>query len=333
MLVRQLHQAIMKATDEGMLFDEACRISVAAGKFRRACIGTRSEETGQIVVVASAGEDADFIPGMAAVPDWSSGEEQMVPAERVVREGRSVVCNDIRNSPTPSVWREAVLKRGFGSSIAIPIKRFGRVFGVFELYGDQNFFDAEEVSVLEDIAAGLAFVVELLERDAMRNKMEEELLKSKQSYQILSDTSPVGIFHTDAKGSTTYVNRRWCEISGMSSEDALGDGWFGAVHPEDRESLFSGWRIAVSVGSSSGSQYRMIRPDGSIVWVLGQAVPEKGFDGRIVGYIGTATDITGLKAAEKAASRSAAEQRKAQEVLARKEKWFRALIENSTDGI
>ncbi len=75
-----------------------------------------------------------------------------------------------------------------------------------------------------------------------KKKADELILKTKSQYQTLAEISPVGIFHTDAKGHTTYVNKRWCQISGLSFEQALGDGWFNAVHNDDKEDLIRRWR-------------------------------------------------------------------------------------------
>jgi PAS domain S-box-containing protein len=131
-----------------------------------------------------------------------------------------------------------------------------------------------------------------------KKKAEEAILKTKSQYQTLAEISPVGIFHTDAKGYTTYVNKRWCQISGLSFEQALGDGWYNAVHSDDKENLMKNWRDASKVGETSLSEYRFVRPDGTIAWVMGQARPRKNSDNQIVGYVGTTTDITERKKAE-----------------------------------
>ena len=49
---------------------------------------------------------------------------------------------------------------------------------------------------------------------------------------------------------------------------------------------------------TSNAEYRFIHPDGSIAWVIGQAVPQKNENGDILGYIGTITDITERKMME-----------------------------------
>jgi PAS domain S-box-containing protein/putative nucleotidyltransferase with HDIG domain len=131
-----------------------------------------------------------------------------------------------------------------------------------------------------------------------RKRAEETQRASERRYQTLAEVSPAGIFRTDADGLTTYVNRRWCEISGISAEAALGNGWLEAVHPDDRAKLTEGWQAAVEDRAGSASDYRFLNPDGNITWVIGQAVPEEDEQGRIVGYIGAITDITERKRAE-----------------------------------
>ncbi|MBD2021749.1 GAF domain-containing protein [Leptolyngbya sp. FACHB-36] len=117
---------------------------------------------------------------------------------------------------------------------------------------------------------------------------------------LLATVSPIGIFRANVDGSCRYVNDRWCEISGMSAEEAMGTGWAQAIHPDDRHQAVADWLEAIRTQSSFQSQYRFQHRDGTITWVLGQAIVERGPDGTVLGYIGTATDITQRKQAEEA---------------------------------
>src|ERR1035437_5946717 len=87
------------------------------------------------------------------------------------------------------------------------------------------------------------------------------------------------------------------ELSGLTAEEATGFGWLKAVHPDDREKLERGWNSDVQSKISSVAEYRFVRRDGSIVWVIGNDVPEL-IDNEVVDYIGTITDITYRKQAE-----------------------------------
>ncbi len=132
-----------------------------------------------------------------------------------------------------------------------------------------------------------------------RKQAEKALAESQRLFQDLSQMSPVGIFRTRADGYTTFVNPKWSELSGLTFEEALGDGWLNAVHPNDKGFLAENWKMHSAKGEKSTAEYRFLKPDGSIVWVLGDTNPEI-VDNEIKGYIGTLTNITELKLAENA---------------------------------
>src|SRR6266853_230786 len=78
--------------------------------------------------------------------------------------------------------------------------------------------------------------VEGVMRDTTRRKnLELEIGKSEQRFRMLAESSPVGIFLSGADDNCLFVNPRWCEIAGISKEEAQGKGWIKAIHPEDRE--------------------------------------------------------------------------------------------------
>jgi len=152
----------------------------------------------------------------------------------------------------------------------------------------------------KDISKGITFtILDITER----KKSEEALRESQQLFQAISQVSPVGIFRARPDGYTTYVNPEWLELSGLNMQEALGFGWLKAVHPDDRAQIDGGWRHDVELKESSIAEYRFLRTDGSIIWVMGNAVPEWR-DNNIVGYIGTITNITERKRAEIALKKS-----------------------------
>ncbi len=150
------------------------------------------------------------------------------------------------------------------------------------------------------IAAGMILLLrqQVEARTKYLNQVNTELQESEQRYQTLARISPVGIFQTNPNGDTTYVNPKWCAITGLSVDQALGYGWLDAVHPDDKEKLNKGWQESTRLHKSSFSDYRFVRPDGTIAWVMGQAVPEMNSENQIIGYVGTIVDITKRKQAE-----------------------------------
>src|SRR5579863_727531 len=213
--ISQMNQMLIKAGNEETLFKQACRIAVEAGKFKMAWIGLYDDETKRLVPVTHAGEESSYLSKLNIIA-MDGSPQDVGPASSALLEGRYIVCNDIADSPEREPWREKALGRNYHSSIGLPIKKYGDTVGVFSLYADtKNFFDKEEISLLNEIVGDISYALEVFEQEKLRKKAEDELLKSKRSYQILTETSPVGIFHTDANGLTTYVNPRWCKFSGI----------------------------------------------------------------------------------------------------------------------
>jgi len=135
-------------------------------------------------------------------------------------------------------------------------------------------------------------------RDISRIKQAEEALReSRQLFATLANISPTGIFRTDARGKTTYVNPKWSELTGVSFEKATNKGWVDVLHPDEKKELLSRWANNIATQTFSNEKLRIVRPDGTVRWILGHAVPEV-INNKFTGYVGTITDITDLVKAE-----------------------------------
>ncbi|MGB3534298.1 MAG: PAS domain S-box protein [Microcoleaceae cyanobacterium] len=147
-----------------------------------------------------------------------------------------------------------------------------------------------------------------------REQAEIALRDSQRRYVTITQVAPVGIFHTDTEGNCSYVNECWCEIAGISPEEASGQGWVSAIHPADRQNVFQAWREAVQNRCLFKLEYRFQRPDGKITWVMGQAVAERDETDNVKGFVGSITDIHARKQAEA--------------VMRESERRWRSLLEN-----
>lgn len=136
-----------------------------------------------------------------------------------------------------------------------------------------------------------------------RRAQELELRTKQAELAAANDSSPLGLFHTDANGHCTYVNRTYEEISGLAGAEALGAGWARSVHPQDRLKVFQAWGQATRERQPYQGTYRFAHKDGRIVWVSVKTAPIL-VDGKLQGYVGSVDDITARRSAEKALLKS-----------------------------
>ena len=115
------------------------------------------------------------------------------------------------------------------------------------------------------------------------------------------ETIPAMTFTTLSDGSTTFVNKRWTEYTGLSVEQSSGAGWQRAIHPEDLVRHSEKWRISVATGQAFEDEARFRRAaDEGYRWFLVRGVPLRDEHGKIVRWYGTLTDIEDRKRAEEA---------------------------------
>src|SRR5213594_2384045 len=129
---------------------------------------------------------------------------------------------------------------------------------------------------------------------------ERQLRESEEKFRTLTTHAPVGIFLSDLKGDYYFVNRNWCTVSRMTVEQAKGRGWQRALHPEDRDRVIAEWRAALQHGLPFNSEFRFLQSNGTVTWLQGSAAELRNSHDTVVGYIGTISNITGLKRAEEA---------------------------------
>lgn len=152
-----------------------------------------------------------------------------------------------------------------------------------------------------------------------RSRSEEELRRSEERFRALATNAPVGIFEADAAGGYIFVNEQWCVIAGISPEQAAGEGWQSALHPDCREAVYADWCDAVRAGRQFAGEYRFCTPAGRTNWVYSSATALRNHSGEITGYLGVIVDMTDHKQALMALSDS--------------EKRFREIFEQTEDAI
>ena len=124
-----------------------------------------------------------------------------------------------------------------------------------------------------------------------RERAESALRQSEQMFRTLSAAAPVGIVQMDISGKMTYVNPAWLEMTGLSYQESLHDGWRRAIVAEDLPRIEAIRSKAIQEGRDYKMSYRFNGPKG-VVWVdtISRAIRDKG--GKHLGYVAVTQDVT-----------------------------------------
>lgn len=102
--------------------------------------------------------------------------------------------------------------------------------------------------------------------------------------EFLFDGSSL-ISQTDTNGIITFANRKFCEVSGFSANELLGQQHDIIRHPEMPKSVFQRMWDTISAGHTWNGLLKNMRKDGLYYWVDTEILPIKNASNEVTGYI------------------------------------------------
>ena len=159
-MLTSIDSAILRIRNREALLAEACRVAVQHGVIRMAWIADHDPATGVARAIAWSGFDGSFLQGKALNSRVTTGEGGGVGGA-ALRARKVVVENDLAAHTGDGYARAEALQLGCRSAIGVPLMTGGQPVAVFMLYAAEvGFFTAEEVRLLEWLAADLSFALE-----------------------------------------------------------------------------------------------------------------------------------------------------------------------------
>jgi two-component system, sensor histidine kinase and response regulator len=287
----QLNQTIIRKQSHQQLFKDVCDIAVSYGKFRMAWIGIIDEINQRINPVAFSGEGADYLEkiNISLVNDLTLKG----PTGRAIFEGKGVVFNNLLTNPDFVPWRETAIKKGYSSSGAFPLRHKEKIIGTFNVYAvEANFFDIEEVELLEETVVDVSYAIEKIES-------EKEYLYSQKLLQQANEVienSPMVVFRWKAVDGwpVELVSNNVSQFGYTVDDLTSGNVSFESIiHPDDRERISQEVKKNSSIGVDTFQQeYRIVTTEGDIRWIEDHTTVERDSSGNITHYRGVINDTT-----------------------------------------
>jgi len=309
-MVSTCNQAMIHTQDEQMLLSAVCRAIVNIGGYRLAWVGFAEQDDAKNVrVVAHYGFEQEYLESLQIT--WADVASGGGPTGTAIRTGKTTIARDIIHNPQFAPWREQALRRGYASSIALPLLAEGKAFGALNIYATKrDAFDNAEVQLLTELAGDLAYGIMSLHVRAEHARAQAQLAYQANLLANINDA----VIASDIHFTITSWNRAAEEIYGWTAEKAIGQSIRELLSAEIVGGKPGDIRRALAETGQFRGEMIQYRKDGTPINIETNIITLTSADGSISGFVGVNRDITERKQAEDQLRTSEANLNRAQTV-------------------
>lgn len=258
-LLADCSAAIVRSVTEPELLETICPLIVEIGGYRLVWIGYAQQDAQKRVLpMAQAGCSVDYIKQLNVT--WSETERGQGPTGRAIRSGQTQIARNILQDQNFVPWRANAMTHGLFSSIALPLMEGDKTFAALNIYAhESDAFEEEEILLLEELAANLAYGISVLRLRREHHEALKERRKQERLCRAVVEQSADGIMITRLDGSILAANPASCLMTGYSEEALCRRSLCDLVPPGTQPVL-----LPLAAQNRSGSrELDMVRQDGS----------------------------------------------------------------------
>ncbi|MBF0520192.1 MAG: GAF domain-containing sensor histidine kinase [Nitrospirae bacterium] len=175
----EFNRLLQHKTDELNLLKDTCKLIIDIAKYHMVWIGfcwINQNNEKVVSPVATYGYDEGYVENTKIA--WDDSGVAQGPTDIAVRTGKPSVCRHILTDKEYEPWKAEALKRGFKSSIAIPLILEEQVIGALNIYATEaDAFDKEELSLLMELSNDLSIGISTIRKRAKNKDNENKLLE------------------------------------------------------------------------------------------------------------------------------------------------------------
>ena len=148
----------------------------------------------------------------------------------------------------------------------------------------------------DELLASIRSLLRLRDRQRENQGLLKRLRRSEEQFRGLFEQAAIGMCVVGSDGRFLRVNEKLCSIAGRTADDLLTQELRDLSYPGDRaEHEAQVGKLLLGGVSEVSLDQRLLRPDGSVIWVTVTLSIQWDIGGRILSLIGVVEDIDARK--------------------------------------
>ena len=152
-------------------------------------------------------------------------------------------------------------------------------------------------SVISALLVLSTIVVILMINIKYRKKAEMRFKEGEERLLLATQAGSIGVWDWDVVSNELVWDKSMYCLYGISRDNFAGayEAWISCLHPEDTNRVNAAIQGALNGEKEYVAEFRIIRPDGSVLYIKADSKTFRDEDGKPLRMIGTNIDITELK--------------------------------------
>lgn len=196
------------------------------------------------------------------------------------------------------------------TALCVPAITQNKLVAIFyiELRENDGRLKDEYLNTLTILAAHAAAAIaaarlqsDIDEMNQQRQKLERALHLADASLALGEQISRTGSWRWELHKNTLVCSEEFCHIFDLDPQHrTISFADFAAcIHPDDKKSVLGQINRAVQTKTAINVEYRLLKVDGSVMYLTGQGCPVFDTD-KSIDYVGTVNDVTARRTSENA---------------------------------
>ena len=298
-------EVLMHADNEYEMCDKIADIIATTLQFTLVWIGLKVENASKDVeIITYRGFEKSYIENIKV--NWDDSRNGNGPAGRSIKTGKSI--NITIEDPMFAPWKSLAQKHGFRSVLFTPLSTAHNVMGTIGFYSSRPEISQEDQEFLEGLAQKVAGGIQNLKNLKAQQEDQQALRENEERLRLAQKAANIGTWEWDLKTDEIIWEETMFKIFGLakkskiySNEEFLSlvhsfDEFLAFVHPSDRDNIQKATDRALQKPENGyNNEYRIIKPDNTLIWISEQAEVFTDNQGKPVRMIGVMQDITKRK--------------------------------------